>query len=741
MEISGVIQSIIYRNEDNGYSVLDVLSGGKSVTVVGIFAFVNEGEYFTFTGDFTHHIDYGSQFKATGISAELPESAEAMERYLSSGAVKGIGFATARQIVAAFGDKTFEILENDPQKLTQLPGIGKKKAQSIGASFKEQNQSRKTMMFLQQFELGGSQAVRIYKRYGENTIDLIRANPYRLVYDIDGIGFKTADGIAAKLGAEPRSEARIGAGLIYVLQESAAGNGHVYLPRNVLVDLCMQVLHIDRESIDACIDDLVISNKLSVKQYGDVTAVYLPYYFSCEGEVAQRLSNIIYASRSRKRSLDCSKDVEAFENLNGITLAQAQKEAINIAVSNDVCVVTGGPGTGKTTILNCLLFIFDRHRIKAELAAPTGRAAKRMSDATGREARTLHRLLEYGAGNSGEFSFQKDDDNPIEADAIVIDEMSMVDISLMRALLRAVNNGTRLIMVGDADQLSSVGAGDVLRDIILSGHIPVARLTEIFRQGAGSAIISNAHKINRGEMPELTIKDSDFFFEKKQNIAAASDSVVALVERRLPSYFGFDKLSDIQVLCPMKKGDLGVNKLNERLQATLNPPAKNKPERKYGSTIFRQGDKVMQIKNDYQLEWIKKNDFGQLEEGIGVYNGDIGYIAHMDNAASTMTIRFDDGRVAEYDAARFEELDLAYALSVHKSQGSEFTAVVLPLLSGPPMLMTRNLLYTAVTRAKKLVIIVGSAQAVSSMVKNDHVTVRYSALSQRISALMEIDDA
>jgi exodeoxyribonuclease V alpha subunit len=733
MQISGVVQSIIFRNDRNGYTVLEIYSGGKVQTVVGVFPFVGEGEHMSFEGEFTDHIEYGKQFKASSYSVEMPDNVMAIERYLASGMVKGVGVSTARLIVSFFGEKTFEIMESHPERLMEIPGIGKKRAAMIAGSFSETNTSRLIMMFLQKFEITSSQAVKIYKAYGAATIEKIKSDPYRLLYDISGVGFKTADKIAAQTGIDSASPARICAALIYVLRESASSAGHVFLPREKLRENAAAILGLSSEGVDIYIDNMAVEQRVVLKQTDDVQAVYLPYYFSAEGEAAQRLFNLLLSQEKSPGFFGSEDDIASFELKTGITFAPQQKSAILTALENGVCVITGGPGTGKTTILNCLLSIFDSRDISYELCAPTGRAAKRMSEASGREARTIHRLLEYGSGGDDDPSFAKNEDEPLDAQALIIDEMSMVDLMLMRATLRALRPGCRLIMVGDADQLMSVGAGDILRDIIKSEVVPVARLSEIFRQGAGSAIITNAHLINRGHAPELSLKNNDFFFERKNDMLSTADSVIALVSQRLPSYFGYDSLSDIQVLCPMKKGETGVFRLNERLQQHLNPPDNSKKERHVGSSVLREGDKVIQTKNNYQMQWHKPSTpSSSYEEGMGVYNGDIGIIKEINPRNESITVCFDDGRVAEYDFSHADELDLAYALSVHKSQGSEFAAVVLPLFSGPPMLMTRNLLYTAVTRARKTVVIVGRERTILQMVENNYVSARYSALASRL---------
>ncbi len=731
-EIQGVVRAIIYRNEANGYTVLELADGSQTQTVVGTFPIVKEGDSLAFSGEYTEHSEYGRQFKAAACRPVLPEGTAAIERYLASGVVKGVGVVTARQIVRHFGERTLDILLETPQRLTELPGIGRKRAALITKSLAEAEQSRNIMMFLQQFDLTSSQVMKIYKAYGAATVTMVKQNPYRLIYTVPGIGFKVADRIAMQVGVARESQERLSAALVYVLKEAAGSAGHVYLPLEQLRSLCAQVLGASVQSpwLDQGIEEMIVTQKLIVKRYEQTDAVYLPYYFAAEGETAKRIAEQC-AFEAEPLTDDVQEAIARFEKAHQIAFAPLQREAIAAALSHSVCVITGGPGTGKTTILNCLLSLFDDKKVQYVLCAPTGRAAKRMSEATGREAATLHRLLEYGSEEDSEPTFARDDENPLEAEAVIVDEASMVDLILMRALLRALPHDARLILVGDADQLMSVGAGDVLRDLIASGVVPVARLTENYRQGAGSAIITNAHRINRGETPDLSRRDSDFFFERKNTAADTLRSTLALVSTRLPSYFGFDSRTDIQVLTPMKKGETGVYHLNAQLQAVLNPPGPGKAERVSGAITLREGDKVMQVRNNYQMTWTRRQ--GALQtEGIGVYNGDIGFIESIDNQDGALKVRFDDGRVAEYDFSLLDDLDLAYAMSVHKSQGSEFTAVVLPLYAGPPMLMTRNLLYTAVTRAKKLVIIVGREQTVAAMVQNNRISARYGALCRRI---------
>ena len=583
---------------------------------------------------------------------------------------------------------------------------------------------RNTLIFLQGYGLSPTLSMKIYRAFGDMTESVLRSNPYRLVDEIDGVGFRTADEIAMSMGFGRESEFRLRSGVKYVLNEAANGAGHVYLPREMLADQAARVLSADAGVVDAVIKGLVLDGDLVAERMGEEDAVYLPRCHTAESEAARLLFRLKKSIRSLRLSeAGAMRQLREQEEALGVSLSDEQRQAAMAALLEGVCVITGGPGTGKTTSINVIIRLM-RQLGKVELCAPTGRAAKRMSEATGCPARTIHRLLEYSGEGQG---FARDEDDPLDADVVIVDEMSMVDIFLMRSLLCALRPGTRLVMVGDVDQLPSVGAGNVLRDLIESGALRVARLTEIFRQAEQSQIIVNAHRINRGEYPEIRTRGTDFFLERKQTPAEAAASVVALAQTRLPKYMGLDGLRDIQVMAPMKKGDVGVYALNAQLQQALNPAGQGKPELNHGGMIFRRGDKVMQVRNNYDLEWTRDGD-----EGQGVFNGDICYILASDARARALTVEFDDGRVAEYDESMLDDLELAYCMSVHKSQGSEFDAVVLPLVSGPPMLMTRNLLYTAVTRAKRLVVIVGREGCVRAMVDNNHITRRYSALDLRL---------
>ena len=727
-KFEGTIEDIVFRNEENGWTVASFhLDGSGRVSAVGIMPFLAAGEHVILDGELTEHRDYGEQIKVTAYEISMPQTRSALEKYLGSGMIKGIGPATAKLIVRRFGTETLDIMEAEPHRLTEIPGIGPKKAAMIAESFAMQNEMRAALIFLQGAGLTPALAMKVYRAYGDQSERVLRTNPYRLADEIDGVGFQTADGIARSLGFQADNPDRLASGVRYVLSQAAANMGHVYLPQHELTARAAGVLGVQQAQADAAIRAMRLADQLIFETVDDISAVYLPRLYRVECETAALILKRRNAPQKKQPSAaEMERSIARCERKLGVTLGQAQREAVAKAVSGDLTVITGGPGTGKTTSINCILEMLEGGGT-VELCAPTGRAAKRMSEATGRSARTIHRLLEYGGEVEG---FKRDEENPIKADTVVVDEMSMVDIFLMRALLRAVKPGARLILVGDADQLPSVGAGNVLRDLIDSGAVPVARLNEIFRQAQQSRIVVNAHRINRGEYPLIQNRDTDFFLERRESAAEVSQSVVALVQRRLPGFLGVDSLRGVQVMAPMKKGALGVFQLNRVLQEALNPPSREKPELPRGDGVFRLGDKVMQVRNDYELEWARGD-----EHGDGVFNGDIGYIVRLSRTDREMTVEFDDGRRAVYDDSMLDELELSYCISVHKSQGSEFDAVVLPLLNGPQMLLTRNLLYTAVTRAKRLVVIVGREACMRGMVDNNRILRRYTGLAFRLRAM------
>ncbi len=733
----------VFRNDENGYTVLVVKSGKTRVSAVGIMPPIAPGEKLRITGDWVEHPIYGKQIKVSTCEIEKPTTLSGIEKYLSSGMIRGIGPATAKLLIKAFGEETLDVLYSDPERLLDVPGIGPKRAKMIMESYAEQAQQREAMVFLQSYGVTPNLAVKIFKQYGENVKEVIRRNPYRLVEDVEGIGFKTADKIAASLGIEPDSEYRLSAGVKHTLAEATNGMGHCYLPRPELAAYAQRLLGNEMDLIEHTIDELILSRRLiaqvlpgdrGTEENGEenVVAVYLPQTYHAEVDVARRLREMIDAMPSTMAT-DLSAQIDELERIEGVTFHPQQRQAIETAVSSGMTVITGGPGTGKTTIIKCIIRLLS---VSGEiaLAAPTGRAAKRMSEACGMEAKTLHRLLEYG-GEEGDFA--RGQDNPLEMDTLIIDEMSMVDIFLMRSVLRALVPGMRLIMVGDSDQLPSVGAGNVLRDILDSGAIPSVELTEIFRQDEKSMIVYNAHRINHGEAPRLNAKGSDFFFERAASPVDAAKKIVGLCANRLPSFLGLDPVRKMQVLSPTKKGDCGVWMLNQLLQEQFNPSAPHKNERVRGDVTFREGDKVMQTRNNYQLEWKREGVFA-WEEGQGVFNGDIGFISAIDTQERTVEVVFDDERVATYEGGDIDDLELAYCISVHKSQGSEFPVVVMPAVGGPPMLLTRNLLYTAVTRARRLVMIVGREAAIDQMIANVNTRRRYSALRWRLETLMSL---
>lgn len=725
-ELRATIGETLFRNEENGYSVVNCRAGRENVTVVGVLPEMASGEKAVFHGDWTTHPQYGKQFKASQCEIQTPSTLLGIERYLSSGLIRGIGPATARLIVQEFGKDTLTILSEHPERLTDITGIGKKRAAQISQSYQEQYATRQVMVFLQSYGVSPSLAVRISKVYGSAAQEKIRANPYCMVEDIEGVGFLTADRIALSMGVAPDSPERLSAGLIYALQDAAATAGHTYLPTGLLLQTAGRLLKVDPDLLETHLSGLLLSRKLRSHVVEDTEGVFLPRMWQAESEIARRLRDLQAAAQTVMSST-VSAQIRSFESANDIRFSATQRKAISLAVQQGLLVITGGPGTGKTTIINCILSLLDRESVL--LAAPTGRAAKRMSEATGHEASTLHRLLEYG-GEDGQFT--RDEENPLDCTCIIVDEMSMVDVFLMRAFLRAVQQGTRLILVGDADQLPSVGAGNVLGDILKSGAVPSIRLTEIFRQAETSLIVRNAHAINRGEMPILNQKGGNFFFERRPFGEDAARSIVELCSVRLPKFLKtFEPMRDIQVLSPTKKGACGVLALNAMLQEALNPPAADKKELNFGDRVFRRGDKVMHIKNNYQLEW----EDGKGGEGQGVFNGDMGTVLTVDPEDKELTVLFDDDRTAVYEYPMLEELELAYCLSVHKSQGSEFTCVVMPAVGGPPMLLTRNLFYTALTRARQLVVLVGREDAVAAMVGNNHIARRYTALAERLSEL------
>ena len=734
--ITGYIDHIIFRNEDNGYTVM-VLKGVSEedeLTCVGSFPVVTQGASVELEGNFTQHPVYGKQFQAVRLTEKMPEDALAMERYLGSGAIKGIGAALAGRIVRRFGDDTFQIVENEPERLSEVKGISEKKAREIAMQIAEKSDMRKAMMFLQKYGISLNLGAKIYQKYGDSVYSVLQENPYRLADDISGVGFKIADEIAYRIGIHTDSDYRIKSGMVYTLLQ-ATGEGHVYLPKDELFQRASELLGVDSSYMEKHLVDLAMDRKIVQKEQGNQILIYPAQYYYLELNTARMLRELdIFCPEDEKI---VERRIVQIEKETGTVLDEMQKKAVQEAAGHGLLILTGGPGTGKTTTINAIIRYFEGEGAEIRLAAPTGRAAKRMTEATGYEAQTIHRLLELSGmpedDREGQpIHFERNAENPLETDVIIIDEMSMVDIHLIHSLLMAVTAGTRLILVGDENQLPSVGPGNVLRDIIRSGQFPVVELKKIFRQASESDIVVNAHKINKGEQVEINNKSRDFFFLKRYDADIIIRVVIALIQEKLPKYVEA-KPFEIQVLTPMRKGLLGVERLNQILQRYLNPPDASKKEKEIGQGLFREGDKVMQVRNNYQLEWEIRGRYGiPIEKGVGVFNGDTGIIKTINEFAETAEVEFEDGRWAEYSFKQLDELELAYAVTIHKSQGSEYPAVIIPLLSGPRMLMNRNLLYTAVTRARKCVTVVGSEETFRDMIRNEKQQRRYSSLDQRI---------
>ena len=740
--VTGYIDHVIFRNEENGYTVMILkgVDGEEELTCVGTFPVLTMGASVELTGSYIQHPVYGKQFQVSVLTEKMPEDAMAMERYLGSGAIKGIGAALAARIVRRFGKDTLHIVEEEPERLAEVKGISEKKAREIAMQVAEKADMRKAMMFLQKYGISLNLGARIYQKYGETVYSVLQENPYRLADDISGIGFKIADEIAYRIGIHTDSDYRIRSGMMYTLLQ-ASRDGHVYLPKEELFQKSSELLGVDSSYMEKHLMDLSVDRKLIQKEKNGEILVYPTLYYYLELNTARMLKelDILYPEEPEmmnKQILQIEKETET-------VLDEMQKKAVTEAACHGLFILTGGPGTGKTTTINAIIRYFEGQGAEIRLAAPTGRAAKRMTEATGYEAQTIHRLLELSGmpedndQNAQAVHFERNAENPLEADVIIIDEMSMVDIQLMHSLLQAVIAGTRLILVGDENQLPSVGPGNVLHDIIQSQAFPVIELTKIFRQASESDIVVNAHKINRGEQILLNNKSRDFFFLKRYDADIIIRVVIALIQEKLPRYVEA-KPFDIQVLTPMRKGLLGVERLNQILQRYLNPPDAAKKERESMHGLLREGDKVMQIRNNYQMEWEIRGRYGiPIEKGIGIFNGDTGILRTINEFAETAEVEFEDGRWAEYSFKQLEELELAYAITIHKSQGSEYPAVVIPILSGPKMLLNRNLLYTAVTRARKCVTVVGSEETLREMIRNEKQQQRYRSLDQRICEMEE----
>lgn len=734
--VEGYIDKIVFRNEENGYTVLSLVNDTEEITCVGTFSFINEGEYMKLQGSYTEHAVYGQQLKVSSYEVKEPTDLFSMERYLGSGAIKGVGSALAARIVRKFKEETFRVIEEEPERLVEVKGISERIAREIAVQFEEKKELRNAMIFLQQYGISLNLGVKIYQEYGGRMYEILRQNPYKLAEDITGIGFKIADEIAEKVGIGTDSDFRIKAGILHVLQD-ATSQGHTYLPEKLLYQKTAELLSIDIEKIEHHIMDMVMNKQIMVKQEEDDVRVYSSYYYYVELNCAKMLLDLNISCEYTETEFE--HQMKQLEREMNVELDEMQKNAILEAARHGLMIITGGPGTGKTTTINAIIQFFEREEMTILLAAPTGRAAKRMSETTGYEAQTIHRLLEL-TGNVEDnerqkMRFERNEENPLEADVVIVDEMSMVDINLLHALLKAIVVGTRVIFVGDVNQLPSVGPGNVLKDMIASDCFSVVRLTKIFRQAAESDIIVNAHKINAGEAIKMDNKSMDFFVLQRDNANAIISVIIQLVRDKMPKYVNAT-MHDIQVLTPMRKGELGVERLNQILQQYLNPKSSNKKEKLVQNRIFREGDKVMQIKNNYQLEWEIRSEYGITQDsGTGVFNGDCGIIKEINTFAETLTVEYEEGKMVEYSFSDLDELELAYAITIHKSQGSEYPAVVMPILTGPRMLFNRNLLYTAVTRARKCVTIVGSAGRVQNMIANVNEQKRFSSLHVRLLEL------
>ena len=730
-KVTGYVEHIVFRNEENVYTVFHLENEDGEVTCVGNLNFITEGEMLELEGEYVNHSVYGNQLKVSAYRVKEPEDLVSIERYLGSGAIKGIGQTMASRIVKKFREDTFRIIEEEPERLAEIKGISERKAMEIASQMEEKKDMRKSMIYLQKYGISTKLAAKIYQRYGMKVHQILEENPYRLADDIEGVGFRTADEIAARIGIHTDSDYRIRSGLFYILQQAVA-EGHIYLPEELLLRRAKVLLGIEIEDIEKYIMDLCMERKTVMKEKDGKVIVYPAHYYYMELNTAKMLNDLDIDCQMPEDMME--KRLRAVEEKEKIELDPLQHKAVIESIKHGLLILTGGPGTGKTTTINTMIQFFESEGLSILLAAPTGRAAKRMTEATGYEAQTIHRLLEVN-GNPEEEStggFLRNRENPLEADVIIIDEMSMVDLNLMHALLSAVVQGTRLILVGDVDQLPSVGPGSVLKDIISSERFHVVTLTKIFRQAGESDIIMNAHKINAGEPVELNKKSRDFFFVKCDEADTIIGGIIALIQRKLPQYVQAHP-NEIQVMTPTRKGLLGVERMNVILQKYLNPADEKKTEREINGRLFREGDKVMQIKNNYQLEWEICTRFGlTVDKGMGVFNGDMGVISEINEYKETVEVEYDEGRKVKYGFDMVDELELAYAITVHKSQGSEYPAVILPLLPGPKLLYNRNLLYTAVTRAKKCLTIIGSDTTFQEMIRNKSEQERYTSLAERI---------
>ena len=751
-QINGYVENITYRNEDNGYTVLTLSYGKKDIKCTGNFGYISEGEYLEIEGEEVFHDIYGEQIKVTSYKV-IPATDElSLRKYLGSGAIKGLGAVLADRIVDKFGKDTLRIVEEEPERLAEIRGITTRKAMDICQQVEEKKDMRDVMIFLQGYGISPTLSNKIYTMYGLKVYDIIKTNPYKLADDLSGVGFKTVDEIARRAGVEVNASVRIKSGMCYALSEASL-SGHTYLPKDKLVESTVNLLGLrdqylnadgtyNMDLLDNCFTELVLEKKLILKEIDNVEAVFLSTFYYTELNIARMLLELNIQTPEDDYIMGVKLDT--IEKVTGVELDDLQKKAVVETQNNGISIITGGPGTGKTTTINAIIRMFEADGMEVSLAAPTGRAAKRMTEATGHEAKTIHRLLEIAGGAGDETprdelsaKFGRNEQNPLETDVIILDEMSMVDTFLIHALLKAVTIGTRIVFVGDVNQLASVGPGNVLRDMIQSGKFSVVRLTKVFRQAGESGIVVNAHKINDGEQVKLDNSSNDFLYIERENAQTALNATIGLMMSKLPDYVKA-KPVDIQVLTPMRGGILGVNSLNEQLQKYINPADENKREKEIAGVTFREGDKVMQIKNNYQLEWEQRSATGRIyDTGTGIFNGDMGVITTINNITNSMEVVFDEDRYVIYDSKQAEELELAYAITIHKSQGSEYPAVVMPLVSGVPMLMTRNLLYTGVTRAKKCVCIVGRKETFASMIKNQDQQKRFSGLKWQLENYYE----
>lgn len=736
--LNGFIENIVFKSEDTGYVVCKVRNEKNLISAVGTAPFMKEGQNVSLKGYWTVHKQFGNQFNIQEYEELLPNSLDGIEKYLSAGIIHGIGPVTAKKIIEKFGEETLNIMENHIERLMEIEGIGEKKFQIIYESYIEQQGLKDIILYFHKHGVTNNQCVKIYKKFGPNARQIVSENPYILCDEISGIGFKTADRIAMSIGIEVNSEFRIQSGIKYVMNQFCAA-GNTFMPKNNIIEECEKNLLVSKELIEKNIYDMAAQQKIIIEKVNDIEVGFLLQYYYCELGVTSKIITLGLQQIQTINS-DIDFEIDVFEKEQKIQFAPSQREAIIGAFNNGIEIITGGPGTGKTTIIKAIIHIYENNGMKVILGAPTGRAAKRMTESTGREAKTIHRLLEMGISDDDESVFEKGESSPLDCDVIIIDEASMIDIILMQTLLKAINLGTRLIIVGDVDQLPSVGPGNVLKDLIESEYIKVVRLKEIFRQESESLIVVNAHRINEGQMPLLNQKDKDFFFINEENQERIVNLVIDLMNRRLPAFNNsWNRLKDMQVLTPMRKGILGVTNLNNKLQEMFNPPSKDKKERTSREMIFREGDKVMQTKNNYTLKWIRVSGYGE-NEGVGVFNGDLGFIESINEESKVLTIIFDEERKVIYDFNFLDELDLAYATTIHKSQGSEFKVVIIPVFMGSPFLMNRNLLYTGITRAKQLVVVVGFQKALMYMINNTNSIERYSALKYRIRDIITKDE-